>query len=156
MQRNYYIIYFLICLYVLWQGKKGRSAARVQRVVVAADAADFEEKGRGSAAGCVEGLCSLRSGGDSTCGAEDGGGALRAQIIKKAGPHPPSFRPKRSGVEKSPSSDCTGGITAGDLSTQSIMGAVPVYLPYRYVPPLEMTKEPCLDPSKKRPSGAPA
>ena len=32
MQRNYYIIYFLICLYVLWQGKKGRSAARVQRV----------------------------------------------------------------------------------------------------------------------------
>ena len=46
---------------VLW----GRSAARVQRVhrvqkvqrvVVAADAADFEEKGRGSAAGCVEGL----------------------------------------------------------------------------------------------------
>ena len=23
MQRNYYIIYFLICLYVLWPGKKG-------------------------------------------------------------------------------------------------------------------------------------
>ena len=23
MQRNYYIIYFLICLYVLWQEKKG-------------------------------------------------------------------------------------------------------------------------------------
>ena len=58
---------------------------------------------------------------------------------------------ERSGVEKSPSFDCTGGITVGDLSTQSIMGAVPVYLPYRYVPPLEMTKEPCLDPSKKRP-----
>ena len=56
---------------------------------------------------------------------------------------------ERSG-EISPS-DGTGGITAGDLSTQSIMGAVPVYLPYRYVPPLEMTKEPCLDPSKKRP-----
>jgi len=46
---------------VLW----GRSAARVQRVhrvqkvqrvLVAADAADFEEKGRGFAAGCVEGL----------------------------------------------------------------------------------------------------
>ena len=40
MQRNYYIIYFLICLYVLWLEKKGtlwgRSAARVQRVVVAA------------------------------------------------------------------------------------------------------------------------
>ena len=42
---------------------------------------------------------------------------------RKAGPHPPSFRPKRSGVEKSPSSDGTGDITAGDLSTQSIMGA---------------------------------
>ena len=29
-------------------------------------------------------------------------------------------------VEKSPSSDGTGGITAGDLSTQSIMGAVSI------------------------------
>ena len=36
-------------------------------------------------------------------------------------------------------SDSTGSITAGDLSTQSIMGAVPVCLPYRHVPPLEMT-----------------
>ena len=111
----------------------------------------LKKRGAAGAAGCVEGLHRFRSGGDSTCGAEDGGGALRAQIIKKASPHPPSFRPKRSGVEKSPSSDCTGGITAGDLSTQSIMGAVPVYLPYRYVPPLEMTKEPCLDRIKKAP-----
>ena len=48
--------------------EKGRSAARVQRVqkvqrvqrvVMAA-----------GAAGWVEGLCSLRSGGDSACGAE--------------------------------------------------------------------------------------
>ena len=31
-------------------------------------AADFEAKGRGSAAGCIEGLCSLRSGGDSPSG----------------------------------------------------------------------------------------
>ena len=38
------------------------------RVVVAADAADFEEKGRGSAAGCVEGLYSLRSGGNGPSG----------------------------------------------------------------------------------------
>ena len=50
-----------------------------------------------------------------------------------------SFRPQRSEVEKSPSSDGTGGITEGDLSTQSIMGAVPVYLPYRHAAPLEMT-----------------
>ena len=42
-------------------------------------------------------------------------------------------------VEKSPPSDGTGGIMAGDLSTQSIIGAVPVCLPYRHVPPLEMT-----------------
>ena len=42
-------------------------------------------------------------------------------------------------VEKSPSSDGTVSITAGDLSTQSIIGAVPVCLPYRHVPPLEMT-----------------
>ena len=42
-------------------------------------------------------------------------------------------------VEKSPSSDGTGSITAGDLSTQSIIGSIPVCLPYRHVPPLEMT-----------------
>ena len=33
-------------------------------------AADFEEKGRGSAAGCVEGLHRFRSGGDSGSAAE--------------------------------------------------------------------------------------
>ena len=48
-----------------------------------------------------------------------------------------STEAKRSG-EISPS-DGTGGIMAGDLSTQSIIGAVPVCLPYRHVPPLEMT-----------------
>ena len=50
-------------------------------------------------------------------------GGLRAQIIKKAGPPPPviSTVAKRSG-EISPS-DGSGGITVGDLSTQSIMGA---------------------------------
>ena len=42
-------------------------------------------------------------------------------------------------VEKSPPSDGTGGITAGDLSTQSIIGAVCIYPPYRHIPPLEMT-----------------
>jgi hypothetical protein len=45
---------------------------------------------------------------------------------RKAGPPSPSFRRKRCGVEKSPFSDGTGGITAGDLSTQSIIGAVTV------------------------------
>ena len=49
-----------------------------------------------------------------------------------------SFRRSERSGEISPS-DGTGGITAGDLSTQSIMGAVPVCLPYRHVPPLEMT-----------------
>ena len=48
-----------------------------------------------------------------------------------------STEAKRSG-EISPS-DGTGSITAGDLSTQSIMGAVPVCLPYQHVPTLEMT-----------------
>ena len=48
-----------------------------------------------------------------------------------------STEAKRSG-EISPS-DGTGGITVGNLSTQSIMGTVPVCLPYRHVPPLEMT-----------------
>ena len=41
-------------------------------------------------------------------------------------PPSPSFRRKRCGVKKSPSSDGTGGITVGDLSTQSIIGAVTV------------------------------
>ena len=45
-----------------------------------------------------------------------------AQIIKTLPPSP-SFRPKRSGVEKSPSSDGTSVITVGDLSTQSIIKA---------------------------------
>ena len=37
----------------------GLTAASRLRVEVAADAAGFIKKGRGSAAGCVEGLCSL-------------------------------------------------------------------------------------------------
>ena len=52
--------------------------------------------------------------------------AALPQILKKAAPRPPSFRPKRSGVEKSPPSDGPGSITAGDLRAQSIIGAVPV------------------------------
>ncbi len=62
-----------------------------------------------------------------------------AADYKKIGPPPPviSTEAKRSG-EISPS-DGTGGITLGDLSTQSIMRAVLVYLPYRHAAPLEMT-----------------
>ena len=52
-----------------------------------------------------------------------------------------STEAKRSG-EISPS-DGTGSIEAGDLSTQSIIGAVTVCLSYRHAAPLEMTKEPC-------------
>ena len=48
-----------------------------------------------------------------------------------------STEAKRSG-EISPSNG-TVSITAGDLSTQSIIGSIPVCLPYRHVPPLEMT-----------------
>ena len=46
---------------------------------------------------------------------------------KRPAPSVISTEAKRSG-EISPS-DGTGGITVGDLSTQSIMGAVPVCLP---------------------------
>ena len=42
-------------------------------------------------------------------------------------------------VEKSPPSDGTGSIMAGDLSTQSIIGSIPVCLPYRHAAPLEIT-----------------
>ena len=63
----------------------------------------------------AQGATALRAEGD--------GGALRAQILKR---RPASFvistAAKRSG-EISPS-DGTGGITAGDLSTQRIIGAV--------------------------------
>ena len=48
-----------------------------------------------------------------------------------------STEAERSG-EISPS-DGTGSITVGDLSTQSIMGAVTVCLSYRHAAPLEMT-----------------
>ena len=65
---------------------------------------------------------------DGAFGPEGCGGGSAADY-KKAGPPPPviSTEAKRSG-EISPS-DGTGGITVGDLSTQSIMGAVPVCLP---------------------------
>ena len=42
-------------------------------------------------------------------------------------------------VEKSPPSDGTGGITVGDLSTQSIIKAVHIYPHTGTSPPLEMT-----------------
>ena len=48
------------------------------RVVVAASP-QFLKGGAASAAGCIERLYSLRSGGDSGFAAEGGGGALRAQ-----------------------------------------------------------------------------
>ena len=69
--------------------------------------------------------------------------AAEAADYKKSRPAPPSFRPKRSGVEKSPPSDGTGGIGAGDLQAQSIIGTVSICPPYRHAAPLEMTKEPC-------------
>ena len=55
--------------------------------------------------------------------------AADAADFKESGPPPPviSTKAKRSGEISS--SDGTGGITVGDLSTQSIMGAVPVCLP---------------------------
>ena len=85
-------------------------------------AADFEEKGRGFAAGCVEGLCSLRSGGDSLSGRGLWWRPSGADY-KKSRPAPSviSTVAERSG-EISPS-DGTGGITVGDLSTQSIIKA---------------------------------
>ena len=42
-------------------------------------------------------------------------------------------------VEKSPPSDGTGDIGAGDLSTQSIIKAFSICFPYRHAAPLEMT-----------------
>ena len=55
---------------------------------MAAFAADFEKRGapygagwdRLTAAGCIEGLCSLRSGGDSGFAAEGEGGGFAAVL----------------------------------------------------------------------------
>ena len=87
--------------------------------------AQIIKKGRGFAAGCVEGLCSLRSGGDSGPAAEGCGGALQAQIIKsRPASSVISTEAKRSGEISLLNSP--GSIGAGDLSTQSIIGAVTV------------------------------
>ena len=51
------------------------------RVVVAASP-QIKKRGAAGAAGCVEGLCSLRSGGDSACSAEGGGIALSGDEYK--------------------------------------------------------------------------
>ena len=45
-------------------------------------AASFIKRGAADAAGCVEGLCSLRSGGDSACGAEGCGLPLCGNAYK--------------------------------------------------------------------------
>ena len=50
-----------------------------------------------------------------------------------------SFRPKRSGVEKSHCSMCR--ITVGDLSAQSYNRALILFSSYRFRAPLEMTCE---------------
>ena len=63
---------------------------------------------------------------------------LTPQIIKKAGPRPPSFRPKRSGVEKSPPSDGTGSITR-EISRLRVSSKRFPSAPYRHTAPLEMT-----------------
>ena len=95
MQRNYYIIYFLICLYVLWLEKKGplwgRSAARVQRVQKVHRVQRgwwrltpqiLKKRGRGWRRGLCRRVASLRSGGDSACSAEGGGIALSGDEYK--------------------------------------------------------------------------
>ena len=56
---------------------KGATAPSALRVVVSPYRVQIIKRGAAGAAGCVEGLCSLRSGGDSAFGAEGGGLPLR-------------------------------------------------------------------------------
>ncbi len=67
--------------------------------------------------------------------------AAEAADYKKSRPAPPSFRPKRSGVEKSPPLmvQATLGreISRLRVSSERLPSA-----PYRHAAPLEMTKEP--------------
>ena len=89
--------------------------------------------GRLPAAGCV----SLRSGGDSACGAEGGGGGFAADY-KESGPRPPSFRPKRSGVEKSHSTMVHAALRQEISRLRASWERFPS-APYRHAAPLEMT-----------------
>ncbi len=57
---------------------------------MAADAADFKEKGRGSAAGCVEGLHRFAQGA-TALRAEGDGSALSGADYKNAAPHSRHF-----------------------------------------------------------------
>ena len=66
----------------------------------------------------AQGATALRAEGD--------GGALRAQILKKRGTPSRHFDKALRSGEISPPSDGTGGITLGDLSTQSFIEAVPL------------------------------
>ena len=86
----------------------------------------FYKKGRGYAAGCVEGLCIAFAQGATALRAEGDGGALRAQILKKRGTPSRHFDKALRSGEISPPSDGTGGITLGNLSTQSFIEAVPI------------------------------
>ena len=54
---------------------------------------------------------------------------LTPQIIKKAGPRPPVISTEAERSEGISPSDGTGGITVGDLSTQSIIKAFFICLP---------------------------
>ncbi len=65
---------------------------------------------------------------DGAFGPEGRGGGFAADY-KKAGPPPPVISTEAKQSREISPFDGTGGITAGDLSTQSIMGAVPVCLP---------------------------
>ena len=63
---------------------------------------------------------------------------LTPQMTEKpAAPPVISTEAKRSGEISS--SDGTGSIKVGDLSTQRIIGAIPICLPCRHAAPLEMT-----------------
>ena len=55
--------------------------------------------------------------------------AADAADFKESSPRPPVISTEAKRSEEISPSDGTGGITVGDLSTQSIMGAVPVCLP---------------------------
>ena len=100
-------------------------------------AASFIKKGRGFAAGCVEGLCIASLRGRRPFGPRVVVSPYRAQIIKKPAPIPViSTEAERSGEISRLNSP--GSMEAGDLSTQSIIKAFSS-APYRHAAPLEIT-----------------
>ena len=117
----------------------GLTALRAEGCGGALRAQIIKKGGAADAAGCVEGLCSppFPSFRPERSGVEKS----HAPNDRKAGPRPPSFRPKRSGVEwRNLPPLMVRAALRQEISRLRVsserFASTP---PYRHIPPLEMT-----------------